>query len=94
MIQLITFIFNVADYILTANLVNRFGIEIEANPVGVLLLQHPVIKIIGVGIALAVLYLLRRHKLARIFSWVAFASYSFLIIYHIVIQIILWRILS
>lgn len=99
MIYIITYILNLFDLTMTTYWVRRYGIEIEANPIGRWLYQTGVVypvKIIGVG---ALLLLLHKAIEQRdtgletttqwwdVIKWVVFAAYAALAIYHVIIAI-------
>ena len=89
---LITYLLNIADYLFTANLVRKFGVEIEANPIGRWLFENNIaafVKLVCIGGMLLLLYVFRRYKIARIGSWIVFIVYALLTIYHIVTLIII-----
>ena len=92
----IAYFFNIIDLIFTTHWVNKFGIDIEANPIGRWLYEKNmawVFKIIIVGILLLILYkLCDRYKLARICSYIILGVYSLLFIYHIITLISVMKI--
>lgn len=92
MTHLITaYILNIVDYIFTAYWVHNFGIEIEANPIGRWMFEHNVawvVKIVGVGLLLLVLYHALKVKPTWAWvSWVLLAVYGVLVLYHIFIAL-------
>ena len=83
-----TYILSLFDLGCTLYLTRRFG-DIEGNPlVKRLILEKPAIvvlyKVFVVGAGLFALYKLRKHKAAVVASWVVFAVYVLLVIYHVV----------
>ena len=85
---LTTSIFNTFDLIFTLFLVSLFGLEIEANPIGRVMLSNPILlfisKIVVVNLFLLLLYKFRNFKLARVGSWIVFIVYGCLTLYHLV----------
>ena len=83
---LTTYLLSLIDLCLTLYLVSLYGIGIEANPIGVTLLQIPTLavlyKVLGVGLCLWVLYKFRGHRIAQIGSYAVLAIYVGLTIYH------------
>ena len=56
---IITYLLNLFDLVMTTHWVNKFGIDIEANPIGRWLYQKHLavpVKVFGVGVALLALY--------------------------------------
>ena len=83
-----TYILSLFDLGCTLYLTHRFG-DIEGNPlVKRLILEKPIIvvlyKVVVVGAGLLTLYKLREHKAAVVASWVVFAVYVLLAVYHVV----------
>ena len=89
----LTYFLNLLDLCLTLYLINLYGIDIEANPIGVTMLQNPIIavlyKVLGVGLCLWVLYKFRGHRIAQIGSYAVLAVYVGLTVYHVIGFIIL-----
>lgn len=86
---IIAYIFNVIDYVFTANWVRKFGIEIEGNPIGRWMFENNVawvVKIFVVGLLFAVLgcFIKRSPKTAWI-SYIPLIVYGLIVIYHLVI---------
>ena len=83
-----TSFFNTFDLIFTLFLVSLFGLEIEANPIGRVMLSNPILlfisKIVVVNLFLLLLYKFRNFRLARVGSWIVFIVYSCLTLYHLV----------
>ena len=96
---LIAYLLNLFDLAMTNHWVNKFGIEIEANPIGRWLYQNHLavpIKVFGIGAIFLILHNAIKHRDKGlehstqwwdIASWVVLAVYSILSIYHIVIAI-------
>lgn len=92
MTYLITaYLLNIIDYIFTAYWVHKFGIEIEANPIGRWMFENNVawvFKIIILGGLFAVLwYCMRKSAKAVIGAKVLLCVYSAIVIYHLIILI-------
>lgn len=86
---IITYLLNLFDLFCTMLWVNRFGIEVEANPIGRYLIQNGgvyFVKIVVVAVALYVLYRCTRYapKLKWI-CWILLAVYSILAVYHLIL---------
>lgn len=83
-----TGIFNICDYFLTVHVVGEGHGEL--NPVVNLMLNtklFPVVKLVLIPAALLAIWLLRSRagKRLLLYSWVMFISYSFLMVYFVVI---------
>lgn len=101
----IAYLLNLFDLAMTSHWVKKYGIEIEANPIGRWLYQNHLavpIKVFGIGILFLVLHNTVKHRdkgLEHSFqwwditSWVVLGMYFILAIYHIIIAIRM-RILS
>ena len=95
----LTYFLNLLDLLFTFLLFLKFGASVEANPIGVALLQIPTLavlyKVLGVGLCLWVLYKFRGHRIAQIGSYAVLAVYAGLAVYHAVIVIsigfLVWR---
>jgi hypothetical protein len=63
-------LFNTFDLIYTLFLVSRFGLSIEANPIGRVMLSDPILlfisKIVVVNLFLLLLYKFRNYRLAKV----------------------------
>jgi hypothetical protein len=83
-----TSLFNTFDLIYTLFLVSLFGLSIEANPIGRVMLSNPILlfisKIVVVNLFLLLLYKLKHLRIAKIGSWIVFIVYSCLTLYHLV----------
>jgi len=82
-----TSIFNTLDMTFTLFLVSLFGLGIEANPIGRVILSNPILlfisKIVVVNLFLLLLYKFKDYKLARVGSWIVFIVYGCLTLYHL-----------
>ena len=85
---LTTSMFNTFDLIYTLFLVSLFGLSIEANPIGRVMLSNPILlfitKIVIVNLFLVLLYKYRNLRFARLGSWLVFIVYGCLTLYHLV----------
>lgn len=83
-----TSLFNTFDLIFTLFLVSLFGLGIEANPIGKVMLQNTTLLIIGkivvVNLLLLLMYKLKHLRIAKIGSWIVFIVYGCLTLYHMV----------
>ena len=87
---IIAYLLNIADCLFTADLVRKFGVEIEGNPFGRWLIQTNlvyVVKIVIVGLALLLLWKFKNNRFAIVGSWVILITFSLLAIYHVFIQL-------
>ena len=86
---LITYLLNLFDLFMTTWLVNQYGIDIEKNPIGKLLLETNLtipIKTIGIGACLIALYAgVKRHRRWWWTAWLVLPVYSALTVYHLII---------
>lgn len=93
---IITYLLNIADYLFTADLVRKFGIEIEGNPFGRWLFENNIaglFKIVVVGAIFAVIgYIIKKHPKAIIAAYILLGVFALLVIYHIVIAVMVWNI--
>lgn len=84
-----TYLLSLIDLCCTLYLVSQYGIGIEANPIGVTMLQNPIIavlyKVLAVALCLYAIYRFRAYKVAKIGSYAVFAVYAGLTVYHTVI---------
>lgn len=89
LLALIIYLLNLFDLYATTMLVDKFGLEIEANPIGRFLLKDYriafLVKVVFTGISLAILYLLQAIFVFRLLMWLIFVVYALLTIYHMVI---------
>ena len=88
-----TYCLSLIDLIFTLQYVQKYGLEIEGNPVGRWILSDGwrtfMIKMIFVLAGLYLIWRYRELKIARVASWIVMIAYSFLSIYHIIILIAL-----
>lgn len=86
---IIAYLLNIIDYIFTDHWVRKFGIKIEANPIGRWLYETGAVyavKVVGVGLLLLVLYHALKAKTSWGWvSWLPLVAYSALALYHIFI---------
>lgn len=91
---IISYILNIIDYIFTAYWVYKYGIDIEANPIGRWMFENNVawvFKIVVVGLLFAVLgYLVKRHKKAVTAAYIVLVVYGLIVLYHVAIAIRIW----
>lgn len=92
MIYITTYILSLLDLFLTLYFTKKYGIDIEANPLGRLMLQKTrvavLVKVVIVGIAILLLYIFRRYKVEKIGITVCIIVYSLLLIYHVILMLI------
>lgn len=85
------YLLNIIDYIFTAYWVHKFGIEIEANPIGRWLFENNVAwvyKIFIVGGLFALLgYFIKREPKVVIAAYILLGVFAALTVYHIFIAI-------
>lgn len=89
---LTTYTLSLFDLACTLLLVSLYGIGIEANPIGRIILASPLgiaYKVIGVGVLLWVLYMARGKPIARAGSYLVLSVYAVLAVYHAVIIVII-----
>lgn len=81
------YLFNIIDYIFTAYWVHKFGIEIEANPIGRWMFENNVAwvyKIFIVGGLFALIgYFIHREPKAVISAKILLVVYALIVVYHI-----------
>lgn len=84
-----TLALSLEDLFLTLRLVNRYGLDAEANPFGRWILADPVrivfFKVLLVSVGLVVLWIFRARKAAQIGSYAVFIIYFAVLIYHLII---------
>ena len=82
-----SYILNIFDLVATLSLVSQFGIDVEGNPVGRLVLSSPqnavICKVFVIAALLFVIWLFRKYKAARIGTYTIFCAYALLTVYHI-----------
>lgn len=85
-----SYLMNIFDLLATLSLTLKFGLDIEGNPIGRLLLSDPVwacvYKIFGIAALLGVLYAFRHRKAAMYGTYLVFGAYFLLSIYHVVVM--------
>ena len=83
-----TSVFNTLDMIFTLFLISLFGLGIETNPIGRVMLSNPILlfisKIVVVNLFLLLLYKFRTFRFARVGSWIVFIVYGCITLYHLV----------
>ena len=88
---IIAYLLNIIDYLFTAYWVHKFGIEIEANPIGRWMFENNVAwvyKIFIVGGLFALIgYFIHREPKAAWVAFIPFVVYALIVIYHIVIAV-------
>ena len=84
---------NLYDMFCTMLLVKNYGISIEGNPIGKLLLKNKaitvIVKAVCMGAVMSLIYLYSNILFLRVLLYVLFGIYSVLTIYHTVIIIYL-----
>ena len=89
---IIIYFLNIFDYICTRYQVDRYGIEVEANPLMRWLMQDPhiflSIKVTLVNILLLFIYDHREERVAEIGTWLLLIVYGALALYHIFLLLI------
>lgn len=97
MIYIITYLLNLFDLAVTSYWINRYGTEIEGNPIGKILYERKAVypvKILVVGALLALLWWLT--GLAPSCKWVGcvlLAAYTGLAVYHIIVAVKVWTVM-
>lgn len=94
----IAYILNIIDYLFTAHWVNKFGIDIETNPLGRWMLENNVawvfkIFVVG-GLYILLLCLVKQHPKVVLVAYILLAVYAVIVIYHIFIAIKVYYILK
>jgi hypothetical protein len=96
---IIAYLLNLFDLAMTSHWVNKYGLEIEGNPIGRWLYQTGLVypfKIVGMAFLFCLLHMAVQHRDKGtehsfqwwdIASWVILAVYGILAIYHIFIVI-------
>lgn len=91
LVLILAYILNIFDYLFTLVMVKKYGIEIEANPIGRWVLENNVawvFKIVIMGGLFALLgYLLHRFPKYAWVGYIPLVVYGLIVIYHIVILI-------
>lgn len=92
----ITYILNLFDLVATYFWYSSYGLSLEINPIGRVLLSTGLaipVKVIGVGAAVFSIYeYIKRTPNREWISWVVFVVYGALAIYHIINTIIFFTI--
>ena len=90
---ILIYLLNLFDYIMTVIQVNKYGIEIEANPIMRAFIVNDsfffVIKVLFVGLMLLLMWCYEDLTISKFGSWVLLATYGALAIYHIYLLLIL-----
>lgn len=91
---ILTYLLNLFDLAFTMYMVNRFGIEVEGNPVGRWLIQSGSVYFAKIVVMAAVLFLLYVCTKAvpkwKWVCWIPLAIYSILAVYHLYIASIIF----
>jgi len=87
------------DALFTLRLVNKYGIEIEKNPIGRMIIENPSLMVFRcylIGIVIIGLYVLTQkgYKVAMYASFILLIVYMALFIYHLILFITELKILS
>lgn len=86
---IVTYILNIFDLCMTLYYTEKFGLDIEGNPIGRWILSDPrriaLFKVTLVAILLFVLWVARERKTAIVGSWIVLGVYIALAVYHIII---------
>lgn len=86
---------NIVDYIFTAYWVHKFGIEIEANPIGRWMFENNVAwvyKIFIVGGLFALIgYFIHREPKAAWTAFIPLVAYGITVFYHLALAIIIYK---
>lgn len=89
MTYLLTYLLNLFDLAFTMYMVNRFGIEVEGNPIGRWLIQSGSVYAVKIGFMAVALYLLylctKQVPKWKWIRWIPLAVYSVLAVYHVII---------
>ena len=87
----VAYFFNIIDYLFTTHWVNKFGIEIEANPLGRWLYDNNIagfVKILVVGGLFILLgYLIKQYPKLTWVAYIPLVVYGIIVIYHLIILI-------
>jgi hypothetical protein len=88
---IISYLLNIIDYLFTAYWVHKFGIEIEANPIGRWMFENNIawaVKIFIVGGFFALLgYFIKIYPNKAWVVYIPLVVYAAVVIYHIVIAV-------
>ena len=87
---ILTYLLNLFDLYCTMQFVKRYGIEVEANPIGRWMIQTGSVYAVKIGVVAVALFLLYHCILAqprlKWASWLVLAIYATLAIYHLYIM--------
>ena len=87
----VTYVLNLFDLAMTTHWVRRYGVEIEANPIGRWMYKSGAVypaKIVGVGLLLWLLHwAVAKKEWCDAASWAVLAVYGFVAVYHIILAI-------
>ena len=98
---IIAYLLNLFDLAMTTYWVNKYGIDIEVNPVGRWLYENHLavpVKVFGIGLLFLILHNAVKHRdkgLEKsvqwwdLVSWVVLAVYGVLALYHIVLYLMI-----
>ena len=82
---------NVYDLLCTMYLVKEYGMDIEGNPIGKILLKNKavtvIVKLVAMAAVIALIYSLCARLFFRIALFIIFGIYALLTVYHTVILI-------
>ena len=91
----VTYVLNLFDLVMTQYFISRYGSEVEGNPVGRWLVDHPTLLIAWkcaiVALLLLLIYRFRDKQIANNGSWIILGVYIALAMYHIILFIITRR---
>ena len=83
------YLLNIFDLICTTYLVSKYGLDIEANPIGRILLKSTALvifyKVFIVAGSLYVMYKNSSNKLTVVLSWAVLFVYAALLLYHLIV---------
>lgn len=92
----LTYLLNLFDLAMTTLWVSRYGLSVEANPIGRWMYTTGMVyavKIFAVGGLLAVMgILLRKHPKLAWMAYIPLVVYAVVAVYHVVIAIVISRI--
>lgn len=93
MIYILTYLLNLFDLAMTTLWVGRYGLPVEANPIGRWMYTTGMVyavKIFAVGGLLAVVGIcLRKHPKLAWMAYIPLVVYAVIAVYHVVIAVIL-----
>lgn len=89
---ILIYLLNLFDYIMTVRQINKYGIDIEANPIMRACAINGgfffVIKVLFVGLMVLLMWYYRNLKISKYGSWLLLVVYGALAIYHIYLNFI------